>query len=97
MARGVDLPRQAADQALVGAETPFAVMRAGDLLCFRDAHGDTITHVGVAGPDSTLVHAALAAGGVVVQSWLPGQPAAPLLARLATVRRLDGLEASHQA
>jgi gamma-D-glutamyl-L-lysine dipeptidyl-peptidase len=97
MARGVNLPRQAADQALAGAEVPFAVMRAGDLLCFRDAAGDTITHVGVAGPDSTLVHAALAAGGVVVQSWLPGQPAAALLARLATVRRLDGLEAPAHA
>lgn len=97
MARGVDLPRQAADQALVGAEVAFAVMRAGDLLCFRDGDGDAITHVGVAGPDSTLVHAALAAGGVVVQSWLPGQPAAALLARLVTIRRLDGLEASAHA
>lgn len=97
MARGVGLPRQAADQALAGAEVPFAVMRAGDLLCFHDGHGNAITHVGVAGPDSTLVHAALAAGGVVVQSWLPGQPAAALLARLATVRRLDDLEAPDHA
>lgn len=97
MARGVQLPRQAADQATVGAEVPFAVMRAGDLLCFRDDTGDAITHVGLAGPDSTLVHAALAAGGVVVHSWLPGQPAAALMARLATVRRLDDLEAAARA
>lgn len=93
LARGVALPRQAAGQALAGAEVPFAVMRAGDLLCFHDEGGDAISHVGIAGPDSTVVHAALGAGGVVVQSWLPGQPAAALLARLATVRRLDGLEA----
>lgn len=95
LARGVRLPRQAARQAEAGEPVDFSVMRAGDLLCFRGAEGDEIAHVAIAGPDSTLVHASIAAGGVTVEPWLPGTRAADLMRRLVTIRRLDGLESAH--
>lgn len=97
LARGIVLPRQAADQARLGAPVEFGAMRAGDLLAFHDQGGSVVTHVAIAGSDSTLVHAALGAGGMVVQSFLPGQPAAALLGRLATIRRLDSLEGAATA
>lgn len=92
LARGVRLPREAARQATAGEPVDFSVMRAGDLLCFRAEDGDGIAHVAIAGPGSTLVHAAIAAGGVTVEAWLPGTRAAALMTRLVTIRRLDGLE-----
>lgn len=88
LARGMRLPRDAAQQASLGTEVSRASMRAGDLLFFRAPAGEAITHVAFAGPDATLVHSAVAAGGVVAESWLPGHPAAQLMERLVTVRRL---------
>lgn len=92
LARGVRLPREAARQAAAGDPVDFSVMRAGDLLCFRGEDGDAVAHVAIAGPGSTLVHASLAAGGVAVETWLPGTRAAELMKRLVTIRRLDALE-----
>ncbi len=92
MARGVRLPRDAARQAEAGGEVPFDSMRAGDLLFFRDEAGDRVSHVAFAGPDATLIHSSLAAGGVVQESWLPGHPAAALMGRLVTIRRLGEAE-----
>lgn len=97
LARGVTLPRDADGQARLGTSVEFAAMRAGDLMAFRGDTGDAVSHVAIAGPDSTLVHATVAAGGVAVQSWLPGQPARPLLELLVAVRRLDGLEGAPPA
>ena len=92
LARGVRLPRNAAQQAALGAEVPLASMRAGDLLFFREEDGSMVDHVAFAGPDATLIHASLAAGGVVMESWLPGHRAAALMERLLTIRRLGEAE-----
>lgn len=97
LARGIRLPRHPAAQAGVGSEVPRSAMRAGDLLCFRDERTTAITHVALAAADATLVHASLAAGGVAVESWLPGAPAAALMARLAVVRRLSDADLSRAA
>ena len=94
LARGVRLPRDASRQAELGGEVPFASMRAGDLLFFRGESGDDISHVAFAGPDATLIHSAIAIGGVTQESWLPGHRAAALMGRLAVIRRLgeaDGI------
>ncbi|MCL4864730.1 MAG: C40 family peptidase [Gemmatimonadales bacterium] len=88
LARGVTLPRDAAQQATVGVEVPREAMRAGDLLFFHGDDGGAVQHVAFAGPDATLIHASLGAGGVTVESWLPGQAAAPLMERLVAIRRI---------
>lgn len=92
LARGVRLPRNAVDQSALGTEMRLDSMRAGDLLFFGDGVGSRVDHVAFAGPDATLIHASLAAGGVVAESWLPGQPAATLMDRVRTIRRLGEAE-----
>ena len=69
--RGIQLPRDSADQARCGAET--AAFEAGDLLFFGDV-GERITHAAIAAGDGTVVHASVGAGGVV-RSPLSGDSA----------------------
>lgn len=89
LARGVALPRNAAQQARVGSEVPRESMRAGDLLFFHGEQSAEVQHVAFAGPDATLIHSSLEAGGVTMESWLPGQPASALMERLVTIRRIQ--------
>ncbi len=87
-ARGMALPRDAAAQALAGVEIDPAALRPGDLLFFRGEFGPGITHVAIAAAGESLVHSALACGGVVRESWRPGTRAAGLRERLVMVRRI---------
>lgn len=87
-ARGISLPRDAAAQAGVGVEIPPARLRPGDLLFFQSEFGGGITHVAIAASGETLVHSALACGGVVRESWRPGTRAGSLRDRLVLVRRV---------
>jgi cell wall-associated NlpC family hydrolase len=89
-ARGIGLPRDAAQQVTRGAVVSLDAVRPGDLLYFRSETGSgTITHVAFAGEADTLVHSTLACGGAVVESWLPGSRGATLRERLVAVRRLE--------
>lgn len=87
-ARGTPLPRDAALQVEHGEPVPLERFRPGDLLFFR-GDSDRITHVAFAGEADTLVHSALACGGMLVEPWLPGTRAATLRERLVAVRRLE--------
>ena len=88
-ARGVSLPRDSAQQINHGAAIPLDEIRPGDLLFFRSESGQAITHVAFAGESDSLVHSAIASGGTVIESWLPGTRAASLRERLVAVRRLE--------
>jgi cell wall-associated NlpC family hydrolase len=88
-ARGVNLPRDSAQQAGCGEPISLDAIRPGDLLFFRGETSDGITHVAFAGEADTLVHSTLACGGVLIESWLPGTRAAGLRERLVAVRRLE--------
>jgi len=88
-ARGVSLPRDSSQQIGCGEPIDLAAAQPGDLLFFRSESGQGITHVAFAGEADTLVHATLACGGVVAESWLPGSRAAGLRERLVAVRRLE--------
>jgi gamma-D-glutamyl-L-lysine dipeptidyl-peptidase len=89
-ARGISLPRDAAQQVGIGAVIGLDSARPGDLLYFRSETGSgAVTHVAFAGEADTLVHSTLACGGTVVESWLPGTRGALLRERLVAVRRLE--------
>jgi cell wall-associated NlpC family hydrolase len=88
LARGVSLPRDAAQQALQGAPVEPGHHEAGDLLFFAE-RGDRITHVAIAGEDDTLVHSTLACGGLVREGWGPGTRAMILRTQLVAVRRME--------
>jgi hypothetical protein len=88
-ARGVQLPRDSAQQASHGESVPAEAIHPGDLLFFRGEATARITHVAFAGEGDTLVHSTLACGGTLVESWLPGTRAASLRERLVAVRRLE--------
>jgi gamma-D-glutamyl-L-lysine dipeptidyl-peptidase len=88
-ARGLSLPRDSAQQVAYGSVVPLEDIQPGDLLFFRSESGKTITHVAFAGDADTLVHAALACGGMLSEPWLPGSRAAGLRERLVAVRRLE--------
>ena len=87
MARGITLPRDAAQQADQGESVPPTNYRPGDLLFFTE-RGDSITHVAIAGEGDTLVHSTLACGGVVREAWGPGTRAMMLRAQLVAIRRI---------
>jgi hypothetical protein len=87
LARGIVLPRDAAQQVASGEAVAPGEHRPGDLLFFTD-RGDRIGHVAIAGERDTLVHATLRCGGFVVEPWGPGTPAAALRDRLVAVRRV---------
>jgi cell wall-associated NlpC family hydrolase len=88
LARGVVLPRDAAQQVEQGEEVPPGTERPGDLLFFSD-DGKRVTHVAFLGPRDTLVHSAVACGGVRMEPWGPGSRAAPLRGQLVAIRRME--------
>jgi hypothetical protein len=88
LARGVSLPRDAAEQVTRGEAVAPGEHRPGDLLFFAQ-HGDRISHVAFAGPSDTLVHATLACGGLVLEAWGPGTRAMVLRTQLVGIRRLE--------
>ena len=88
-ARGVQVPRDAYQQAGVGREVEPAKARPGDLLFFRNESGERITHVAFLTDDDQLVHATLACGGVVREPWAAGTRAASLRERLVAARRVE--------
>ncbi|MDH4130514.1 MAG: C40 family peptidase [Gemmatimonadota bacterium] len=88
LARGLALPRDAAQQALKGEPVDLGKHRPGDLLFFSD-EGDRITHVALAGPRDALVHSTVACGGVVLEPWGPGTRASALREQLVAIRRVE--------
>lgn len=88
LARGVPLPRNAAQQVAFGADVGSASIAAGDLLFMRGATSDDISHVAIAVDQETLVHSTVDTGGVIRESWGMGSRAAGLRERLVAVRRL---------
>lgn len=89
LARGVTLPRDAAQQAGYGEVIAPGRQVAGDLLFFRARDSDHVGHVGWLDGGDRLVHSTIDTGGVTRESIGPGARAHPLLARLAAVRRLS--------
>ena len=92
-ARGISVPRDAAQQARAGAEVPFESVRPGDLLFFSD-YGQGVTHVAFAASDECLIHSTVACGGVVTEPWTAGHRAALLRPLFVTARRIPGSAAS---
>ena len=88
LARGIAMPRDSCDQVRSGQSVDPDDRRPGDLLFFAE-NGGRVTHVAVLGPNDSLVHAALACGGFVVESWGKGTRAERLRARLVSVRRVE--------
>jgi hypothetical protein len=89
-ARGLAVPRDAHDQATVGAAVAFGEGRPSDLLFFRGESSDRITHVAFLAAGPQLVHATISRGGVVREDWHPTSDAwARLGGRLVTVRRYE--------
>jgi hypothetical protein len=88
LARGINLPRDAAQQAEQGEAVAPAEHRPGDLLFFAE-RGDRITHVAIAGEGDTLVHATVACGGVLREAWGPGTRAMVLRTQWVATRRVD--------
>ena len=86
-ARGVGLPRDSSAQAACGTEVSLEAARPGDLLFFSDAP-PRVTHVAILDSGDRLVHAALSAGGFVVESWSAGTRAAFLRQQFVAARRI---------
>jgi cell wall-associated NlpC family hydrolase len=87
-ARGMAVPRDAGEQALIGEAVDPASIAPGDLLFFTEG-GDRITHVAFAAAGGMLAHSTLACGGFVREAWSPGTRAAFLRERLVAVRRFE--------
>jgi cell wall-associated NlpC family hydrolase len=66
---GVALPRDAWQQALVGEPVARADAREADLHFFSDRGDGRVTHVALALDAETIVHSALARGGVAIERW----------------------------
>jgi cell wall-associated NlpC family hydrolase len=88
-ARGLQLPRDAAQQAEHGAPVGPDEIGPGDLLFFRGESTERITHVAFAAEGGGLIHSTLPCGGMVAESWCEGTRAAPLRDRLVAARRLE--------
>jgi hypothetical protein len=88
LARGIPLPRDAAQQATAGEAVPPGQQRPGDLLFFAE-RGERVTHVALAGPSDTLVHSTLSCGGFLLEPWGPGSRAMMLRTQLVAVRRME--------
>ena len=91
---GVDLPRDAWQQALAGADAGLDVgaHAPGDLLFFSDRDDRRVTHVGIAAGAGTMCHLALGRGGWAVDDLADeADPyAARLRAQLVGARRVLG-------
>jgi cell wall-associated NlpC family hydrolase len=91
---GVALPRDAWQQARVGADAgaDLAAHAPGDLLFFSDRDDGRVTHVGLAAGGGTMCHQALGRGGWAVDDLLDGGDAyaAGLRARFVGARRVLG-------
>jgi len=66
---GVQLPRDAHQQALHGTEVSRNALRPSDLLFFSDRADKRITHVGIALAGDRLAHVSLGRGGFALE-WL---------------------------
>lgn len=87
-ARGVHLPRDAGDQALVGDVVPLDAIAPDDLLCFRGDVTDRITHVGIGAPEGHLIHTAVSCGGLTLESLHDTPHGKALRERLVSARRI---------
>ena len=90
-ARGIALPRDSDQQALVGREVKIDAAgsgyEAGDLLCFADGH--RVSHVALWAGAGRIVHSALSRGGVGSDDLLGETPGAKRLRDfLVAVRRV---------
>jgi hypothetical protein len=88
LARGIPLPRDAAQQVRAGQAVAPGEHRPGDLLFFAE-RGDRVSHVAFAGPSDTLVHSTVACGGLVLEAWTPGSRAMVLRTQLVGIRRVE--------
>ncbi len=89
---GIQLPRDAWQQALHGTPVPARASDAhapADLLFFSDRDDQRVTHVGVSLGDGRMAHSGLARGGVVIEQ-LDADDAyvARLRAQCVAVRRV---------
>jgi len=87
-ARGVSLPRDAWQQAAVGAVVERDALSPGDLCFFRGETTERITHVALYAGDDTIVHSTVACGEVVRERWGDGTRAAVLRQRFVSARRV---------
>lgn len=89
---GVDLPRDAWQQALAGADAglDLCAHRAGDLLFFSEREDRRVTHVGLAAGDGVMCHLALGRGGWAVDALAEPEDAYAerLVGRLVGARRV---------
>jgi cell wall-associated NlpC family hydrolase len=88
LARGIPLPRDAAQQAERGEAVDPRNYRPGDLLFFAEG-SNRINHVAIAADGDTLVHSTIACGGLIREAWGPRTRAMVLRTQLAAVRRID--------
>ena len=74
---GVQLPRDAWQQAEMGAPSPHAMsaLQAGELAFFSDRDDQTITHVGLGIGDGRMAHSAIGRGGFGVERLTDGDDA----------------------
>jgi len=88
-ARGVNLPRDAWQQAATaGAAVPRESLAPGDLCFFRGETTERITHVALYAGEGTIVHSTVACGEVVRERWEDGSRASALQQRFVSARRV---------
>jgi len=87
---GVQLPRDAHQQALVGAPVERTALQLADLLFFSDRDDRRITHVGIALAGDRMAHIAIGRGGFALE-WLGDTDDAYVVAlseRFVSARRI---------
>lgn len=91
---GVDLPRDASQQAAVGADAgaDLGAHAPGDLLFFAEREDGRVTHVGLAAGGGRMLHVGLGRGGFADEDLAGGGEAyvAGLRGRLVAARRVLG-------
>lgn len=86
-ARGVQLPRDAWQQAAAGTAVAPASLEPGDLCFFRGETTERVTHVAIFAGEHTIVHSTVRRGSVVRERWTEGDATA-LRDRLVGIRRI---------